>query len=109
MLQVTGQAATQLEQARQQQGLPETAGVRLSGTPTADGQISIQIGFVEGPDEGDQVAEKEGARVFVAEELTEPLADAELHAEPTEEGMQLMLRPRGEGDEPEDGGGAASG
>lgn len=92
MLQLSQEAATQLEQVRQQQGLPDTAGIRLSGVPMDDGNVGIHVAFAEAPAEGDQVAEQEGTKVFVAPELADPLADAELHVENSNEGMQLTLR-----------------
>jgi Fe-S cluster assembly iron-binding protein IscA len=83
MLQVTSTAATTLEAARAENGLPEHFGVRISAASANSNQAVFQFGFVEGPLAGDQVTETEGPRVFVAEEVAAPLDNAVLDVEET--------------------------
>lgn len=91
MLQVTSAAATQLAQARESQGLPDTFGLRVYGEPQPGGGISLGLAFAELPAEDDQVSEQEGTRIFVAPEVIEPLATAALDVEETPEGVKLIL------------------
>jgi Fe-S cluster assembly iron-binding protein IscA len=74
--------------------------IRLELVPTAgdDSSASIRFAAVEVPTEGDQRADTTIVDVYVAPELTEPLADALLDAEVTPEGAELVIRPR-EGEE----------
>ena len=91
MLQVTSAAATQLAQARESQGIPDTFGVRVFGEPQPNGGISLGLAFAELPAEDDEVSEQEGTRIFVAPEVIEPLAAAALDVEETPEGAKLVL------------------
>lgn len=91
MLQLTSAAATQVAQARQSQGLPETFGLRVFGEPQPGGGVSLTLAFAETPAEDDQVTEQEGTLVFVAPEVVEPLATAALDVEETAEGVKLVL------------------
>lgn len=91
MLQVTSAAATQLAQARESQGIPDTFGVRVFGEPQPNGGISLGLTFAELPAEDDEVSEQEGTRIFVAPEVVEPLAAAALDVEETPEGAKLVL------------------
>lgn len=91
MLQVTSAAATQIAQARESQGIPDTFGVRVFGEPQPNGGISLGLVFAEVPAEDDQVTEQEGTRIFVAPEVVEPLAAAALDVEETPEGAKLVL------------------
>src|SRR4051812_34617954 len=75
MLQCTRAAANTINQLRQQQGLPETYGVRVFPTPEARNQVSVGLGFVESPLQGDQVNEQHGQRLYVAPEIADQLAD----------------------------------
>ena len=91
MLQLTSAAATQLAQARESQGLPETFGLRVFAEPQPDGGVGLGLAFAEVPAEDDQVSEQEGTRIFVAPEVVEPLATAALDVEETAEGVKLIL------------------
>jgi Fe-S cluster assembly iron-binding protein IscA len=101
MLQVTENAASTLEAAKRHQQIPEQYGVRVSGAPTAAGQLEVRIGWAEAPLEGDAVDEQHGMRVFIAEEGAEPLADAALDVTVTVSGNgdtppELVLRSQDE-------------
>lgn len=91
MLQLTSAAATQVAQARQSQGLPETFGLRIFGEQRAEGGVELGLAFAEVPAEDDQVTEQEGTRLFLAPEVVGPLASAALDVEETPEGAKLIL------------------
>ena len=78
MLQCTQAAATTIRHARQQQGIPDTYGLRVFPTPKPTGEVSIGLGFVEAPMQGDQVNEEHGERLFVAPEIADELAELAL-------------------------------
>lgn len=94
MLQLTHAAAAQLAEARDAQGLPETAGVRVFAEPRPEGELAVGLTFSAVPAEDDQVTERDGTRVFIAPELAEPLAEVALDVEPTAEGTKLVLVPQ---------------
>lgn len=103
MLQITETAVGHIDDAKREQGVPDEYGVRVSGTPTEDGQVALQIAFAEAPTEGDEVDEQHGTQLFVASDVAEPLSDVEIDVEPeTPEGPQLVLR-RQPGEEPTTG------
>lgn len=101
MLQCTPAAAATLDQVREQQGLPENYGLRLFPAQATDGQVTLGLGFAEAPEEGDQVDEQHGTRLFVAPEIADELAEMSLDIEPDpsqngDAGPQLVLRKSGE-------------
>lgn len=91
MLSVTNEAAQVMDAARQQQDVPAEYGLRVFAQETPEG-TAVQLAFAPEPEEGDEVAESEGQRLFVAPELVEPLADATLDAQDTPEGTGLILK-----------------
>lgn len=92
VLQLSSQAVALLERARESQGIPEHFGVRVYGEPTPEGRTSIGIAFTETPEQGDQVAEQEGTKMFVAPEVAEPLSEAVLDTEESPDGLRLTLK-----------------
>jgi iron-sulfur cluster assembly protein len=102
MLQCTPAAAATLDQVREEQGLPDTVGLRVYPAQSPDGQATLGLGFTEEPQAGDQVGEQHGTRLFVAPEIADQLSDMALDVEPdpTLDGgasPQLVLRPTAEG------------
>ncbi len=93
MLQLTNSAAAALADARSEIGLPDHYGLRVFRGYT-DGKSAFQFGFVEKPEEGDEVGETHETRFFVAPEVAGPLADAVLDTEETNQGRQLTLKPQ---------------
>ena len=91
MLQLTTAGAAQVSALRKQRGLPEAAGLRVFEQAKSNGEMSFGIAFAEGPTQGDEMSERDGARVFVASEVALPLAGAALDAEQTPEGPRLVL------------------
>lgn len=97
MLQCTRAAASTLESVRESQGVPETFAVRLFPAQVDDEGIALGIGFAEEPEEGDQVTEEHGTRVYVAGEIADQLSDMSLDVvpDPSTDGAsapQLVLR-----------------
>ena len=99
MLQLTHEAAAQVAEARQAQGLPDTFGLRVFGEPQSRGQMAVGLTFAEVPAENDEVTEQEGTRVFLAPEVAPALASAALDVEPTAEGPKLVLTQQQTGEE----------
>jgi iron-sulfur cluster assembly protein len=98
MLQCTPAAAATLDQVREAQGLPETAGLRIFPAQTPGGDVSLGLGFAESPEDGDQVGEAHGTKLFVAPELADDLAEMalDIQPDPSLDGKgepQLVLRP----------------
>lgn len=96
MLEVTSGAVALLNEIRREQSVPEEHGLRVFPEMTQPGEVAIGLGFTESPTPGDQVTEKDGLRVFVAQELASPLQDAAIDV--TQEGgaSQLVFRPQGD-------------
>lgn len=91
MLQLTHAAAVELAGTRRARGLPDTAGLRVFGEPTPEGELALGVNFVEVPAEDDQITEREGTRVFIAPEVAAPLAAAALDVQQTPEGTKLVI------------------
>ncbi|MPY91974.1 MAG: hypothetical protein GEV08_02605 [Acidimicrobiia bacterium] len=99
MLQFTQTAASVLQGARSQQGLPDTYGVRVFAAKTAEDEMALQIGFAEVPAEGDHVARQHEPPLFISGEIAEQLSDVEIDVvpDPSSDGQgapQLVLRPQ---------------
>lgn len=97
MLQCTPAAAATLDQVREDQGLPENYGLRVFPAQSEQGQVTLGLGFAESPQEGDHVAEAHGAKLFVAPEIAEELAEMalDIQPDPSQDGAsepQLVLR-----------------
>ena len=97
MLQVTTQAAQTLNRAREREGLPEHFGVRIFAAPgpesnshSSPSQAVFGFGFVDGPQDGDEVGETEGTTYYVAPEVSAPLNDVVLDV--AESGNLVLTR-----------------
>ena len=80
MFHLTESAVLLLDATKQEQGIPRDYGIRVSGAATPAGEQGVSIAFSEGPADGDVVDEQYGTRVFVAPDVADALADAELDA-----------------------------
>lgn len=92
MLQVSEKAAMALEAIRRSEEIPETHGTRLSKASQPSGDLAIRLEFVENVSDEDQVAAQGGTEVHVAPALVEPLAEAVMDVEDTEEGLTFVFR-----------------
>ncbi|MDP8927832.1 MAG: hypothetical protein M3O70_04430 [Actinomycetota bacterium] len=96
MLQLSQSAADVLQQARNEQDIPDAYGVRVSAQAGPGGQTSLAVGFAEAPAEGDQVTEQAGTELYVSEEVAQPLAKSVIDVEDTPQGAQLVVKPQEE-------------
>lgn len=94
MLHCTQAAASTIRSLREQQGVPESYGLRVFPAQAPTGEIGLSIGFAEGPQHGDHVNEDHGQRLFVAAEVAHELSDFALDAvtEPSADGQAVGLR-----------------
>jgi Fe-S cluster assembly iron-binding protein IscA len=72
--------------------LPNDSGLRIQAEPTGEGQVGFELTLVDDPDEGDQVIEEAGARVFVEPETVVYLEDKILDATIAGDRVQFSLR-----------------
>ena len=101
MLRLTPVAVRLLTEARDQRGLPSGYGVRVSGS-VDDRDVDLRLGFTSDPRDGDLVSDQEGIRLFIADDLVEPLRQAELDVTVEVRGdgsapASLVLRRRDDG------------
>lgn len=92
MLRLSENAAAALENVRVAEGVPESYGVRLSGGQEPDGNIVINVAFVETPEDADQVTEQSGTEVYIAPEVADPLSTAMMDVQAADDGLQLVFR-----------------
>lgn len=92
MLQLSDAAVAILKEARSDVGASDDAGVRLDGVPDGREVGKVRVEFAEEPEPGDEVFEESGLRVFLANQLVEPLSERVLDAEMTPEGPHLAFR-----------------
>jgi Fe-S cluster assembly iron-binding protein IscA len=96
MLQITHAAVDLLNQIRQNADIPTEAGIRVYPEQTSGDEVSIGIGFTDGPMPGDQVSEQEGMRLFVAPEIAGPLDSTMIDVSKTDGESQLIFCPQDE-------------
>lgn len=82
MLTMTDTAAAEIRTLVARPDVPDEGGVRISGG--TDG--SLQLALTPGPQDGDQVVDHQGARVFLEPQVGELLADKKLDAAVGEQG-----------------------
>lgn len=100
MLQLTPPAAALLRDTRDQQDVPGDYSIRISAQPDEEGELRIDLSYAEEPEEGDEIVEQEDLKLYVAQEVVEPLAGHVLGVGETPDGgRQLVIRPQ----EPEEG------
>lgn len=95
MLGITNQAAEFIDEARTQRQLPDHFGIRIFGGGEQNGQSHVQMGFAESPKDGDDVADIEGTRLFVAPEVTPVIDGLVLDVQNDGERVGLVLRQDG--------------
>lgn len=79
MLAITPTAVQAIQGLTSQPGVPDGAGLKLSGQATPEG-TTIELSLVETPEESDQVLQAEDTKVFVAAPLAPVLDDKILDA-----------------------------
>lgn len=101
MLEITQGAAALLTELKKGQEVPDDYGVRVFPESAEPGEITIGLGFADGPTEGDQVTEQDGLKVFVAPELATPLQDAAIDVAQDNGAARLIFRPQEEEEAPQ--------
>jgi iron-sulfur cluster assembly protein len=77
MLAVTDNAATVIRDLTDQEGMPEGTGLRIAADESAG---AFRLSLSPAPQEGDQVLDAEGARLFLDHEAAQMLDDKALDA-----------------------------
>lgn len=95
MLTVTENAQAVVKGLTSEQGLPETAGLRLSLAPD---QTQLEVALVPQPEPTDRSVPGAAAPVYVAEDTVPVLADQTLDAAQSPEGVGFTLEPQQPGD-----------
>jgi iron-sulfur cluster assembly protein len=83
MLTVTDNATDVIRQLTDRPEMPDSAGLRIAGSEEAD---NLTVSPADNPEEGDQVVENEGARVFLEAEVAVMLDDKVLDARVNDSG-----------------------
>lgn len=94
MLEITHNAAELLSEIRKGQDVPDSYGLRVFPESTAPGEVTIGLGFTDGPVTGDQVTQADGMKVFVAEELAAPLDNTAIDIAEGNGVARLVFRPK---------------
>ena len=89
MLDLSLDAATYVDHVRRRLELPDSAGLRFW---VADDAEPFQVGFAEAPADEDDVIERFGARVFVAQELALAFMTHALDVDAGSDPPNLVLR-----------------
>jgi len=92
MLQVTAEANAVLREARQRNGAPPEAGLRVRERVMGHATKMLEADFQDDPVPTDQTIETPDLRVFIAQELIERLSDRVLDVTVTPDGPTLTLR-----------------
>ena len=93
MIKVTRKAAALLKAAKAEQGAAQDAGIRIRSDPTPDdSQIAVGFAVSDDPDPNDEEFEQEGLRIFLEEDLVEPLEGRRLDVIDANEGLKLVFR-----------------
>lgn len=92
MMELSENAAAALENLRVSQGVPEDQGTRITAEQAQEGNLALRLEFVEEIPETDQVIEQAGTEVHLDEKVVEPLEDAVMDVQDTEEGLAFVFR-----------------
>lgn len=84
MLDLTDSATSVIRSIGERPESPDDAGLRVAAGGESSGRLTVAA--AAGPEEGDQVVEKEGARVFLDPEAAVILDDKVLDAQVGDEG-----------------------
>jgi Fe-S cluster assembly iron-binding protein IscA len=94
MLTVTKKAAALLKAAKAAEGATRGAGIRLrrGAIPDDSGDVAVGLAICDEPDPNDEEFEQEGLRIFLEEDLVEPLEGRTLDVIDANEGLKLVFR-----------------
>ncbi len=96
MLKVSSRAVALLKAAKRAEGASHEAGIRIrqndSDVSQAREAITIALAISEEPVPSDESFEQDGLRIFVEDQLREPLDGRTLDVRDATEGVELVLR-----------------
>jgi iron-sulfur cluster assembly protein len=93
MLDLTENATSVIRSIAERPELPDDAGLRVTSDAAGSGRLSVSA--AGGPAEGDQIVEKEGARVFLEPQAAAVLDDKVLDAQVGDQGnVQFLVSAR---------------
>lgn len=94
MLTISPAAADAIRDIREANELPAEAGLRITARLEGE-EVAIELDVVEQPEEGDEVVEEAGARVFLDPESSGLLTEVELQVEEHEDHVHFEFAPQG--------------
>jgi iron-sulfur cluster assembly protein len=83
-------------------GAPEGSGLRIAADQDGDGPEALSLSLAPGPQEGDQIVEDAGSRVFVEPAAAELLEGSVLDAERHEDHVHFSVGLAGPADDEDD-------
>jgi Fe-S cluster assembly iron-binding protein IscA len=78
MLTITGQAAETIRGIVDDSDVGPNGGLRISGSNDGNGETALDFDVADGPAEGDETVQSEGATVFLDESAAAVLGDKQL-------------------------------
>jgi Fe-S cluster assembly iron-binding protein IscA len=97
-IEVTPEAAEVLRRSLDMSGIdPSAGGIRLRGSVALGGGFDVQVELADSPQEGEEVIEARGVRLFVGPDITSSIPEAVVALEPQHE--VVVVRPAGAGSE----------
>lgn len=89
MVTITSQALSVIRRVTGHPRLEPTSGLRVARTEPAD--EPLQVGAVNGPQPGDEVIERDGARLFLGPDAARTVRDGRLDATTDEAGRVTFI------------------
>jgi Fe-S cluster assembly iron-binding protein IscA len=95
-IEVTSEAAEVLRRSLDMSHVdPHSGGIRLRGSVALGGGFDVQVELAESPDEGEEVVEARGVRLFVGPDITDAFPRAIVALEPQHEVVVVRAAPGG--------------
>ena len=92
MVEITPRATELVDEVRNEEGIPDSYGLRLYGETAPDGEAAVGIALAGGPAEGDEVVTEAPLPVFVAPEGADELGEAVVDAEGEPAPQRFVIR-----------------
>ncbi len=91
-IEVTEEAVVVMKRSLELGGIdPATGGIRLRAARALGGGTDVQVELADGPQEGEEIVEQGGVRVFIDPAVSAAIPEAVLTVEPQHE--ILVVRP----------------
>jgi Fe-S cluster assembly iron-binding protein IscA len=94
MMELSENAAAALENLRENQGVPDDRGTRITAEKAQEGGLALRLEFVEEIPDTDQLIEQSGTEVHLDEKVVGPLENVVMDVRDTDEGMAFVFRGR---------------